>query len=132
VGSLWSAKRVWVGLTVLCWQFGKRRPVAPSRPCPRTPVASEATPLCMRAKSIEECKKLMLGACGGQGRSRRRPGRAGGAPLFRGCPNLNVLGIGQWRPSDRPLLLQSCRDNTPCTHDQTIYEHVSDRLRVGT
>ncbi len=35
---------------------------------------------------------------------------------------------GQCMSHDRPLLLQSYRDNTPCTHDQTTYEHVSDRL----
>ncbi len=58
--------------------------------------------------------------------SRRRPGRARGAPLLRDCPN--VLWIGQWRPSDRPPLLQSCRDNTPCAHAQPLYVLVSDRL----
>ena len=40
-----------------------------------------------------------------------------------------MLGIRQCRSNDRPLLLQSCRDDTPCTDDQTIYEHhLSDRL----
>ena len=58
--------------------------------------------------------------------SRRRPGRARGAPLLRGCPN--VLGIGQWRPIDRPPLFQSCRDNTPCAHAQPLYVLVSDGL----
>ena len=46
-----------------------------------------------------------------------------------GCPHVTVLGIRQCRSNDRPLLLQSCRDDTPCTDDQTIYEHhLSDRL----
>ena len=60
--------------------------------------------------------------------SRWRPGRARGAPLLRGCPN--VLGIGQWRPSDRPPLFQSCRDNTPCAHAQPLHVLVRDRLWV--
>ena len=62
--------------------------------------------------------------------SRRRPGRARGAPLLRGCPNASVLGIGQWRPIDRPPLFQSCRDNTPCAHAQPLYVLVRDRLWV--
>ena len=49
--------------------------------------------------------------------------------MLRGCPHVTVMGIRQCRSNDRPLLLQSCRDDTPCTDDQTIYEHhLSDRL----
>ena len=57
------------------WQapHGPQQILSPNTRCVRG-----NTP-CMRAKSIKECKKLMLGACGGQGRSRRRPGRARGA-----------------------------------------------------